>query len=125
MKKLSFGDLTPEFLKELFSLTSVAQIIEACKKRELQVSEEGAGKLLEQFEKAKQLSKEDLENVAGGKRYSGTQKLFSSIMKRGAACSNDCYWDCQNDWWDACDDDCWSDCWLIYCPSHCWAFSAS
>ena len=101
MKNLSFGDLTPEFLKELYSLTTVEQIIEACKKRKLQVSEEKVAKLLEQFEKAKQLSKEELDNAAGGgKGYSGTKMLFSSLLKRGA--------DCSNDWWE-CDWDCWWD----------------
>ena len=110
MKKLSYGDLTPEFLKVLSKLKSPAEIINACKEKKLEVSEKGAGKLLEQFQKAEILRSENLEKVAGGGTgYSGTRNISQSIAKRAAACADDCYWD----------DDCWEDWPNIYCPSFC------
>ena len=113
MKKLSYGDLTPEFLKTLSKLKTPKEIIDACKEKDLEVSEKGAGKLLEQFQKAEKLRSENLEIVAGGGAgYSGTQNVTRSFAQRAAACADDCYD-------DFCWEDCWKDCPNIYCPSHC------
>lgn len=91
MRKLTFGDLTPEFLKELYKLTTVDEIIEACKKKDLEVDEDAAAKLLDQFKRAAQLSEESLKNVVGGgKGYSGTRLLLSSIGKISEGRMNNC-----------------------------------
>ena len=96
MKKLTFKDLTPELLKELFPLATAAEIIEACKKKDLEISERGAEKLLEQFKKANDLSKEDLKGIAGGGYY-GTQTSCSpNWCTFVGICTDDdyCYYDC-------------------------------
>ena len=73
MKKLTYADLTPEFLMELKALGTAEEIADACRRKDFEISAEGAARLLEQFRKAEQLSREKLDVVAGGgKGYSGT-----------------------------------------------------
>ena len=92
MKKLTFADLTPEFLIELKAFKTAEEIVGACAKKGREISLAAAAKLLDQFRKAEQLSREKLTEVAGGgKGYSGTRSLFGFIKKHAAACEEDEY----------------------------------
>ena len=67
-----------------------------------------AAKLLDQFRKAEQLSREKLNEVAGGgKGYSGTRSLFGFIKKHAASCEEDEYADCWDSDGDGIDDECY------------------
>ncbi len=96
MKELTFADLTLDFLKELKTLGTAEEIVDACSKRDFEISADNAAKLLEQFKKADELSKESIDDVAGGRHYfNGTKKLFGFIRRHSAACA----WDCPEDCW--------------------------
>ena len=93
MKQMTYADLTPDFLKELSALCTAEEIIEACKAKSMEISEQSAVRLMEQFKKANELSRENVEKIAGGgKGYSGTQVMLRMVTGRAAACGNDC-WD--------------------------------
>ena len=93
MKKLSFADLTHDLLKELSALGTAQEIKRACEAKSLDISEQDADRLKEQIKKAKELSKENIEKVAGGGvGYSGTRALSNAFARRAAACGSDC-WD--------------------------------
>ena len=112
MKKLSFGDLTPELMKVLSKLKSPAEIIETCKEKDLEVSEKSAENLLEQFKRAEKLRSENLEKVAGGGAgYSGTKNGSQSLTRSSNGLSFNCECYCQ-------DNGCW-DCPTIYCSIYC------
>ena len=96
MKKMTYRDLTPELLNELYSCVTAEALISACAAKELHLSQASAESLMQTLKKARELGRENLEKVAGGgKGYAGTRKL------RADECVNDCYWDV------GCDEDCY------------------
>ncbi len=53
MKKLTYADLTPEFLIELKALGTPEEIVDACGMKDFEISADSAAKLLEQFKKGR------------------------------------------------------------------------
>ena len=122
MKKMTYKDLTPELMQELSACTTAEEIVAACRAKELEIPEKGAKKLLLQFKKAKELSTEQLDKVAGGGQpFTGTK-----LMKLAVSCE-----DCVEDecYEDTCSGgDCWEDyhcIHYIYCDPTCPGISLS
>ncbi len=74
MKKFTMKDLTPDFMKGLSMVDSAEKIIEFCKEKGYEITQELAEKLLDQVQKVNslsgcELSDEALEAVAGGGSY--------------------------------------------------------
>lgn len=114
MKKLTYGDLTPDFLKELTNLGTEKEIIDICAAKGYEIAEKDAAKLLEQFRKAAKLSEESLKEIAGGgEGYTGTNKLFTA-NRRGAFICPEYDPDEPCSQYEQTTPDCWGDC-LYYC----------
>ena len=112
MKKLTYADLTHEILKDISAFTAAQQIIEYFREKDLEISEQGAERLLKQFEQARILSREALEKAAGGgKGYSGT-RILSNAAKRFAL---DCRYDCIDRDWGECPNDEYLNCMSFHC----------
>ena len=112
MRKLTYEDLTQEFLKGISPFTEANQIIEYCREKELEIDEKHAKKLLEQLRKADELSHEALSKVAGGQgQYSGTRILSKSVPTEEWPCDYDCN---DRDWWD-CPEDEYQNCMIFTC----------
>lgn len=79
MKKLTLADLDPEMMKAMSEMKSTDEIIAFCKSKGYEVSEAGASRILEQFEKVNELSLDDLDSVAGGTTcYNDVYRSISS-----------------------------------------------
>lgn len=66
MKKLTLADLDPKMMEAMSGMTSTDEIIAFCASKELEISEEGARRILDQFKTVNELSLDDLQGVAGG-----------------------------------------------------------
>ena len=66
MKKLTLADLDPEMMKTMSGMKSADEIIDFCKSKGFEISQEGAAKILNQFVKVNELTEDDLAAVAGG-----------------------------------------------------------
>ena len=71
MRKLTLSDLNPEMMKAMSSMKSADEIIAFCESKGFEISEEGANRILNQFEKVHELSLDDLDVVAGGRACNG------------------------------------------------------
>jgi spore coat polysaccharide biosynthesis protein SpsF (cytidylyltransferase family) len=66
MRKLTLADLTPAMMKTLSEMKSTDEIVAFCASKGFEISEEGAARIMDQFNKVIELAEDDLESVAGG-----------------------------------------------------------
>ena len=67
MKKLQTSDLTPALLQEVLKLSAAKEVVAFFASKDLEVSEEGAQKILDHLKKeAVPLADDDLDKVTGG-----------------------------------------------------------
>ena len=67
MKKLQTSDLTPALLQEVMKLSTAKEVVAFFRSKDLEVSEEGAQKLLDNLSRqAVELGDDDLDKVTGG-----------------------------------------------------------
>lgn len=67
MKKLQTSDLTPALLQEVMKLSTAKEVVAFFRSKDLEVSEEGAQKLLDNLRRqAVELGDDDLDKVTGG-----------------------------------------------------------
>lgn len=74
MRKLTLSDLDPKMMKAMSSMQSTDEVIAFCESKGFEISEEGASRILTQFEKVNELSLDDLDAAAGGMQERGTTR---------------------------------------------------
>ena len=74
MRKLTLSDLDPKMMKAMSSMQSTDEVIAFCESKGFEISEEGASRVLTQFEKVNELSLDDLDAAAGGMQERGTTR---------------------------------------------------